>query len=254
MFLLNIDNIRIDREHLAKLEEKKNKLYRYLVNDKKSNNLKLFRTYLKSLTRLEYLMNFKSAQFEATNKIETEEYHKNLLKGFDYIVDEVCNNNVIKDQKSLLYLHYLIDPLSHANNPGQTRTSEVMVGNYSPPQPQRIFSLLDNMFFNAFEISNPVIKAIYLHHEIVRIHPFTDGNGRLARMVENWILMFELYPPIVISKVIEREKYIRALEKSFLELEKNIGEANEFTTAFFNLQLRRLNNSLDYLYTKLKLY
>jgi Fic family protein len=97
------------------------------------------------------------------------------------------------------------------------------------------------------------MKAIYYHHELVRIHPFADGNGRVARLVENWVLMHDLYPPLIISTVKERQAYIKELANSFHELEKTPEKINPATTAFFNNQMRRLNNSLDYLYTRLKM-
>jgi len=250
MFLLDTEDIRIDREYLMKLEEKKDKLFRILVYEKKYNNLKLFRTYLKSLLRLQDLMNIKSAQFEAQDKPTAELYYKNLLKAYDFIIDEVLENRTIKDQKSLIYLHHLIDPEAHARCAGRTRNSTIMVGNHTPPEPNRIYSLLENMFYNGAEIQNPIIKGIYLHHEIVRIHPFHDGNGRLARLVENWVFMLALYPPIVISALKDRQVYIRDLDRSFTELEN---EESGSTTTFFNNQMKRLNNSLDYLYTRLKL-
>ena len=253
MFLLDVSDIRVDRNYLVMLEEKKKKLFRYLVYEKKHNNLKLFRIYLKSLHRLQDLMNVKSATFEASNKQETEIYIKNLLKAFDYTIDKIIENNVIRDQKDLLYLHYITDPEAHKKHPGTYRKSLIMVGKHTPPEPQRIFSFVENMFFNGTEISNAIMKAIYFHHELVRIHPFADGNGRVARLVENWVLMHDLYPPLIISTVKERQAYIKELAASFYELEKNPSEINPATTAFFNNQMKRLNNSLDYLYTRLKL-
>ena len=235
------------------LEEKKKKLFRYLVYEKKHNNLKLFRTYLKSLLRLQDLMNMKSAAFEASDKVQAQAYYNNLLKAWDYIIDEVIENRNIKDQKCLTYLHYIVDPEAHSKNPGRTRSGDILVGKHQAPEAPRVYSLLENMFYNGAEITNSVIKGIYFHHELVRIHPFTDGNGRLARLVENWVLMHDLYPPILISTVKERQTYIKDLAGSFRELEKDVNTANEFTTIFFNNQLKRLNNSLDYLYTRLKL-
>lgn len=253
MFLLDIESIRVDRNYLTMLEEKKKKLFRFLVYEKKHNNLKLFRTYLKSLIRLQDLMNMKSAQFEASTKQQTELYLKNLLKSWDYIIDEVIDNKLPKDHKDLIYLHYLTDPEAHKKHPGSYRKSLIKVGKHDAPEPNRVYSLVENMFYNGHEINNAIIKAIYFHHELVRIHPFADGNGRVARLIENWILMHDLYPPIVVSSVKDRQAYIRDLEKSFFELEKSPDITNDATTAFFNNQLKRLNNSLDYLYARLKL-
>ncbi|MCK9331356.1 MAG: Fic family protein [Candidatus Cloacimonetes bacterium] len=253
MFLLDIENIRIDRNYLTMLEDKKKKLFRFLIYEKKYNNLRLFRTYLKSLLRLQDLMNMKSAQFEANTKTQAEHYLKNLNKAFGYIIDEVIDNKIPKDHKDLIYLHYVVDPEAHKKHPGSYRHNLIKVGKHDAPEPARVFSLVENMFYNGAEISNAIIKAIYYHHELVRIHPFADANGRVARLMENWILMHDLYPPIIISSVKERQSYIRDLEKSFEDLEKTPGITNDATTNFFNNQLKRLNNSLDYLYTRLKL-
>jgi Fic family protein len=128
-----------------------------------------------------------------------------------------------------------------------------MVGRYEPPEPHRLYSLLENMFYNGAEISNAIIRGIYYHHELIRIHPFADGNGRVARLVENWVLMHDLYPPLIISTLKDRQAYIKELENSFKQLDIATDITNQATTTFFNNQMKRLNNSLDYLYTRLKL-
>lgn len=51
------------------------------------------------------------------------------------------------------------------------------------------------------------------HHELVRIHPFVDGNGRCARLLINLILMKAGYPPIIIKNK-DRKKYFDTLEKA----------------------------------------
>ena len=56
-----------------------------------------------------------------------------------------------------------------------------------------------------------VEKAIIFHYRFVKIHPFDDGNGRLARLLMNLILMQEGYP-ICIIKNEHRRKYIKSIE------------------------------------------
>jgi len=70
-----------------------------------------------------------------------------------------------------------------------------------------IYEISENKDFNAIEL------AAYAHHELVRIHPFVDGNGRTARLLMNLILMRDGYPPAVIIKK-ERKKYFDSLEKA----------------------------------------
>lgn len=60
---------------------------------------------------------------------------------------------------------------------------------------------------------NPVELAAFAHHELVRIHPFADGNGRVARLLCNLVLMRHGFPPIIVRKV-DRKKYFACLEKA----------------------------------------
>ncbi len=69
---------------------------------------------------------------------------------------------------------------------------------------------------------NPVELASHTHHELVRIHPFADGNGRTARLLTNLILMKAGFPPIIIQNR-ERKKYFDTLEKA------HFGNIEEFT-------------------------
>ena len=53
--------------------------------------------------------------------------------------------------------------------------------------------------------------AALLHAEFVKIHPFIDGNGRTARLLMNFEVMKNGYPPIIIKNE-ERHKYYDALD------------------------------------------
>ena len=58
---------------------------------------------------------------------------------------------------------------------------------------------------------HPIEQSGILHGEFVKIHPFKDGNGRTARLLLNFELMRNSYPPIIINKE-ERENYYRTLD------------------------------------------
>lgn len=57
---------------------------------------------------------------------------------------------------------------------------------------------------------NPIILAALFHYKFIRIHPFDDGNGRVARILMNFILIQFGYPPVVI-KTEDKENYYAVL-------------------------------------------
>lgn len=60
---------------------------------------------------------------------------------------------------------------------------------------------------------NPIIFAAEFHYKFIRIHPFDDGNGRLARLLMNCIMMQYGYPPAII-KTDDKENYYAALRQA----------------------------------------
>jgi Fic family protein len=61
------------------------------------------------------------------------------------------------------------------------------------------------------DIKDPM-TAIEAHYKFVSIHPFTDGNGRCARLLMNMLLLKSGYCPLII-RPIDRKRYINAIEK-----------------------------------------
>lgn len=61
--------------------------------------------------------------------------------------------------------------------------------------------------------SHPVITAAVAHYNMVRIHPFDDGNGRGAHILMNLILLREHYTPAII-KIEDRREYITCLTQA----------------------------------------
>ncbi len=60
---------------------------------------------------------------------------------------------------------------------------------------------------------HPVVIAAILHYRFVRIHPFDDGNGRMARILMNLVLMKHGYP-VAIIKTEDKRNYFRALQQA----------------------------------------
>ncbi len=64
-----------------------------------------------------------------------------------------------------------------------------------------------------YEETHPVVLATEFHYRFIRIHPFDDGNGRIARLLMNFVLMLKGFPPAII-KTEEKKEYYSALEQA----------------------------------------
>ncbi len=60
---------------------------------------------------------------------------------------------------------------------------------------------------------HPLALATLFHHKFEKIHPFSDGNGRTGRMISNYMLIENNYPPFVISRRFRKE-YLDTMNKA----------------------------------------
>jgi Fic family protein len=69
-------------------------------------------------------------------------------------------------------------------------------------------------------VLSPVELSALFHYRYIRIHPFEDGNGRIARLVMNYILLRHDYPMIVV-RTDDRNNYLKVLHQCDLLTGKN---------------------------------
>jgi fido (protein-threonine AMPylation protein)/rubredoxin len=95
--------------------------------------------------------------------------------------------------------------------PNSVRLQNGVLFNYASPAetPIQMDELL-NWYRSEEATLHPVTLAAMLHYKFVRIHPFDDGNGRIARLLMNYVLLKNNLPPIII-KAKDKQNYLRAL-------------------------------------------
>jgi len=160
---------------------------------------------------------------------------KDDAEAFDLMV-RLVNDKASLTQETIQQLHEVVTQ-GLLERPGCYRTGNVRISGSptTPPRPEHIIPLMDEFLSTVRKLKlHPVKKAAIIHYELTRIHPFWDGNGRVARLVMNFSLMREHYPPIVIQQQ-DRHEYYTALEKA---------DAEDYAD-FAAFIARRVNESLQ---------
>jgi len=166
----------------------------------------------------------------------------------EYVIEEIIMHNNFEKEVQLFQLLRLVSPETNAIHPNRYRQTLVQIGSHICPDKNIVPMLVSELFYQMQNITNPIIRSIYFHHELIRIHPFADGNGRVTRIAKNWMLMYDLYPPIFINDVVQKKEYIDTLSKSFKKLENSPKKWNEYTETFFEQELDRLLVNANLLY------
>lgn len=139
---------------------------------------------------------------------------KNLARVVSYIDKRAKEQELTLEV--ILSLHKMLISNIRDDIAGRFRKDDeyVRVGNYIAPGPQEILGSLNKMLseYNA-ESHESIIKRIArLHLAFEHIHPFCDGNGRIGRVINNYLLIREGFVPINI-KFIDRKKYYEAFRE-----------------------------------------
>jgi fido (protein-threonine AMPylation protein) len=114
------------------------------------------------------------------------------------------------------------DHLDRRDAPGEFRHTNVeqLRPGLTPPEWPQVRSLVTDWVDKVNELPAELASSTHviedfadLHAEFERIHPFTDGNGRVGRLVLNLLLIRYGYPPAVINKK-DRGKYLDGLRRA----------------------------------------
>lgn len=139
---------------------------------------------------------------------------KNLARVVSYI------NKRAKEQELtlevILSLHKMLISNIRDDVAGRFRKENefVRVGNHIAPNPKEVVGRLEKMLaeYNATSRENIIKRIAKLHLAFEHTHPFCDGNGRIGRVINNYLLIREGFVPINI-KFIDRKKYYEAFRE-----------------------------------------
>lgn len=95
--------------------------------------------------------------------------------------------------------------------PNNPRRPDGSVHEYCPPV--HVEAEMDRLlgWLREYGADEPVLVAAWLHHRFTQIHPYQDGNGRVARSLTTLVLLRAGLLPVVIDRTL-RAEYIEALE------------------------------------------
>lgn len=109
-----------------------------------------------------------------------------------------------------------IIPGKYKDTPNHVRLATGEILRFAEPEevPAKMTDLIDwlTKHLKSTE-THPVWTAAMVHYKLVRIHPFGDGNGRVSRLVMNYVLTRCGYPPVIVKSA-DKENYLNALNKA----------------------------------------
>ena len=177
--------------------------------------------------------------------------HKTLLRE-DY--------TVYRNLSGGMYTSFVVHAGQYKTRPNSVITRYGDRFDYASPEetPALMTDLVD--WYNEAEQSGkytPVELAALFHYRYIRIHPFEDGNGRIARLLVNYILARHGWPMIVVRSR-KKDEYLEALHQTDLEVggtpwkgaHASLGQIKKFLKYFTRLVATEIQNDLSFMEEK----
>lgn len=215
---------------------------------------------MKESTNLEWIYNSNGIEGNTLTLRETQVVLEGITVGGKSIKEHL---EAINHEKAILYLDDLVkdnEPISEWNiknihqlvlkdidneNAGRYRKENVTIkgATHIPPNYIKLPELMEKLIlnYNTWSKYHPIIQSALLHGELVKIHPFIDGNGRTSRLLMNLDLMNSGYNPVIIKKE-DRLKYYEALDKAHIT-----SDYTDFIKLVTKLEIEMLKKYLELL-------
>ena len=163
-------------------------------------------------------------------------------KAYDYMFSLIKNKNITEE--NILFCHELFSKnIPGFVSPGEYRKIEVLISGSKKRLPKAVNVPAKMREFiewtnNARSNLHPVMFAAEAHLKLVNIHPFTDGNGRVSRLVMNTFLYQDKYFPVSIP-VLRKADYYNILERN---------NSDDFGVYISDLELQTLKDLMRFLH------
>ncbi len=224
-------------EQQRKLDEKIRLEFHYNTNHIEGNTLTYGETKLILLFD-QVVKNHKGREIE---EMKASEVAYQYMENFAEDTERPFSEQFIKDLNRILLVrpYYkeaitedgqetrrLISIGDYKQHPNSVRLENGEIFHYASPEetPIQMKELVD--WYREEETKgerHSVELAALLHYRFVRIHPFDDGNGRVSRLLVNYVLHKNGLPPVII-KTNDKKNYLRALNQA------DAGDLNAFVT------------------------
>lgn len=213
---------------------------------------------LKEAINLEWIYNSNGIEGNTLTLRETQVVLEGITVGGKSIKEHL---EVINHEKAIIYLDDLVkdkQPITEWNiknihqlilkgidneNAGIYRRENVTIKGtiHVPPDFVKLPELMEKLILNyeSWNKYHPIIQAALLHGELVKIHPFIDGNGRTSRLIMNLSLMNNGYNPVIIKKE-NRLEYYEFLDKAHVN-----GDYTDFIKLITKLEIETLEKYLN---------
>lgn len=156
------------------------------------------------------------------------------------LVHRLVRQGVQLNESTIKDLHQVLVDGIITGGVYRTRDLFILGAKHVPPTYLKIFKKMDQYFQ---DLNNPDLKglekAAFAHLQLLKIYPFMDANGRLARLVLNYQLELEGYLPVSITRE-QRDDYFRNIDE--YKINKKIEPFTEFLA---DLEAKRIKEFLE---------
>ncbi len=176
------------------------------------------------------------AVVEGEEPLDTEVATRQALVGYQkamtFVLQLAKAPSFVYNEGYLRSLHFMMIEYDLSKNPGNWRPGPIFVQDeqkkinvYEGPERERVETLIDELIVSLNEdtTSAHMVKAAMAHLNLVMIHPFSDGNGRMARCLQTLVLARE---GILEAEFCSVEEYLGKKQQDYYDILASVGQGS----------------------------